>query len=60
MPVLDDLDYANKCRSCLFWSGPYNSEVALCTRNAPIPAPDGIARWPQTAATDSCGEWLRA
>ena len=45
------------CDACRFWDQRYGTE-GFCKRHAPAPCnrPFQVARWPETRATDGCGE----
>lgn len=53
----DDVAVLVECKACLFWDSGTGSERA-CRRHAPAATDQRfeVARWPETRATDGCGE----
>ena len=44
-----------QCRQCNHWRWT-EPEKGECRRLAPVPGPDGVARWPVTSWLDWCAD----
>jgi hypothetical protein len=49
---------ARECSRCAFWAKDRRTPGRVCTARAPLADAGGRTVWPQTIASDSCGDFV--